>query len=616
MDNYKKPNDNEKDKIREKYKGIDQSKINIIPAVPLVADLDSPKNAAVYVRVSTDDINQTTSYELQRNHYTDFINRHENWNLVKIYADEGISGTSLNHRNEFVQMMEDCKSGGIDLIITKSVSRFARNTIDCLKCVRELKELPKPVGVLFETEGIYTLDIKQEIMLTILATFAQEESHVKSDIMNASIDMRFKRGIFLTPTFLGYDVDKNGDLVINQAEAKIVRFIFSMYLAGSTCKQIADILTEYGYKTKKGGTKWSPASILYILQNERNCGDILARKTWTPNYLDHKSKKNVSSKPKYKMNDHHEGIVKRDDYLAVQHLISNAKYGYKGGLPELNVIKNGVLNGFVVIHPKWSAFTAEDYFAASKSVPKTSMDNINLTSVSKGFDLSNYQVTRSQFFEIAKMKCVTFSFEHIIFSSECVRQFQDVSYIEMLIHPAKKLFVVRAGNETSKRAVKWAKVKKSVYYAKFVYCSAYIRTLYEILGWNLLYKYRARGIKKKFKDEILIIFNLDESEIFITQNSKNSQAKILPNDVIPFTKGPKKDIMAYPNHWGNAFGNDYYNQAQAEELKILNAKCIWENDAEEIPYIGSEGLNVTSREEIMNNIADITKNEFKECNNG
>ena len=149
-----------KAKIRERYKGIDPNELDVIPAIK-PADFYSDKSnkrVAVYARVSTDDPNQTSSYELQKNHYTDVVSRHEGWELSQIYADEGISGTSLQHRDSFVRMIQDCKTGKIDLIITKSVSRFARNVLDCIGYVRELAKLQPPIGVFFETENIYTLN--------------------------------------------------------------------------------------------------------------------------------------------------------------------------------------------------------------------------------------------------------------------------------------------------------------------------------------------------------------------------------------------------------------------------------------------------------------------------
>lgn len=249
-------------------------------------------------------------------------------------------------------MIADCKAGHIDLIVTKSVSRFARNILDCIGYVRELKAMQPPIGIFFETENIYTLNENSEMSLSFIATLAQEESHTKSEIMNASIEMRFKRGIFLTPPLLGYDQDEDGNLVINEEEAKTIQLVFFMYLYGYGCQHIADTLTKLGRRTKKGNTTWTSSSILQILQNERHCGDILARKTWTPSYLDHKSKKNRKDKNQYRQKNHHEAIISRDDFIAVQRLISNAKYGNKGILPELHVIADGALKGYVSVNPR------------------------------------------------------------------------------------------------------------------------------------------------------------------------------------------------------------------------------------------------------------------------
>ena len=338
-----------KAKIRERYKGVDPDQLEIIPARRQtdVFDDEIYKRVAVYARVSTDDPRQTSSYELQKNYYTDMVSRHSNWDLVDIYADEGISGTSLKKRDSFNRMIADWKAGKIDLIVTKSVSRFARNIVDCISIVRMLSAMTPPVEVFFETEHINTLNDKTEMSLAFTATLAQEESHTKSTIMNASIEMRFSHGIFLTPPLLGYDRDEEGNLVINEDEAQTVRLIFFMYLYGYTCTQIAATLTQLGRTTKKGNTNWSAASILGVLKNERHCGDLVSRKTYTPSYLDHKSRKNRGERTQVRSRDHHEAIISRDDFIAVQRLISNAKYGNKGILPQLNVMKEGALRGFV-----------------------------------------------------------------------------------------------------------------------------------------------------------------------------------------------------------------------------------------------------------------------------
>ena len=166
-----------KERIRQRYRGVDPNELEVIPALPKdnIFEETKTRRVAVYARVSTGDPRQTSSYELQKNHYLDVVNRNPSWSLVDIYADEGISGTSLAHREEFKRMIEDCKRAKIDLIVTKSVSRFARNVIDCIGYVRELKALNPPIGVLFETEGIFTLDGRSDMQLAFMATTAQEE---------------------------------------------------------------------------------------------------------------------------------------------------------------------------------------------------------------------------------------------------------------------------------------------------------------------------------------------------------------------------------------------------------------------------------------------------------
>lgn len=170
------------------------------------------------------------------------------------------------------QLIEDCKAGKIDLILTKSIARFARNIVDCLSVIETLKNLDPPVGVKFEADNLYTLDSNGRMILTILASVAEEESHSKSIIMNWSIDRRFSRGLFLTPALLGYDQDEDGNLVVNQDEAQTVKVIYYLYLNGFSLKDIAELLTDYKRKTKQGNTEWNPGTIAGIIANERIVG--------------------------------------------------------------------------------------------------------------------------------------------------------------------------------------------------------------------------------------------------------------------------------------------------------------------------------------------------------
>ena len=606
--------ENQKAKIRERYKGKLLDDVEIIPALPQpkLYDDNRVKRVAAYARVSTIDINQTTSYELQKNHYTDLIQKHEGWVFVDIYADEGISGTSLNHRDAFVKMIEDCKQGKIDLIVTKSVSRFARNTLDCLEYVRELKNLPNPVGIFFETENIYTLDSRSEMALSFIATMAQEESHIKSDIMNASIEMRFSRGILLTPVLLGYDKDENGRLVINEVEAKTVKLIFFLYLYGNTCQQIANILTEYGRKTKKGNTKWTAGTVLQVLQNERHCGDVLTRKTWTPNYLDHKSKKNRQNLEQRRWKNQHDAIISRADFMAVQELIRNAKYGNKGFLPELRVVDEGILKGYVSVNPRWAAFLAKDYIEASSSIldiQENKNEEVKIEVQGGDFDLRKYQVARSQFFDRSNIVSMTFSINNIIFSTECIKKMPKNQFVEMLINPCKKMFAVRQCNKDECRnAVQWSKRKGDLFLTRVISGAAFIPTIYEIMNWNVDHKYRLRGEVHTNGNEVLITFNMTETEIFISNDHGKHK---LPERMKPFTNGPKKDIMAFPSDWASTFGNSYYRQAQAKELAMLSAKKDLKISEEGIAYNSSDINDVTSQEELCENIQNI-KNEMQQ----
>ena len=606
--------ENQKAKIRERYKGKLLDDVEIIPALPQpkLYDDNRVKRVAAYARVSTIDINQTTSYELQKNHYTDLIQKHEGWVFVDIYADEGISGTSLNHRDAFVRMIEDCKQGKIDLIVTKSVSRFARNTLDCLEYVRELKNLPNPVGIFFETENIYTLDSRSEMALSFIATMAQEESHIKSDIMNASIEMRFSRGILLTPVLLGYDKDENGRLVINEVEAKTVKLIFFLYLYGNTCQQIANILTEYGRKTKKGNTKWTAGTVLQVLQNERHCGDVLTRKTWTPNYLDHKSKKNRQNLEQRRWKNQHDAIISRADFMAVQELIRNAKYGNKGFLPELRVVDEGILKGYVSVNPRWAAFLAKDYIEASSSIldiQENKNEEVKIEVQGGDFDLRKYQVARSQFFDRSNIVSMTFSINNIIFSTECIKKMPKNQFVEMLINPCKKMFAVRqCKKDECRNAVQWSKRKGDLFLTRVISGAAFIPTIYEIMNWNVNHKYRLRGEVHTNGNEVLITFNMTETEIFISNDHGKHK---LPERMKPFTNGPKKDIMAFPSDWASTFGNSYYRQAQAKELATLSAKKDLKISEEGIAYNSSDINDVTSQEELCENIQNI-KNEMQQ----
>ncbi|MGW8440285.1 recombinase family protein [Paenibacillus sp. S33] len=276
------------------------------------------KKVAAYCRVSTDSEEQKESYTNQVNHYTKYIQNNLEWELADIYADEGITGTSTKNRTHFNRMIQDARNGKLDLILVKSISRFARNTLDLLKYVRELKSLG--VAVFFERENINTLDTTGEVLLTILSSLAQDESRNISENSRWGILRGFQNGkVFCNTTrFLGYDKDEHGELVINEPEAEIVRRIYEEYLDGKSYQAIARGLMRDHIKTVTGGDTWWDSSITLILTNEKYYGALLQQKTVTVDFLTHKRIKNKGQEQQYFIEDNHEPIVSKEIFEAVQ----------------------------------------------------------------------------------------------------------------------------------------------------------------------------------------------------------------------------------------------------------------------------------------------------------
>ena len=297
--------------------------ITVIPARRRVGNTvnkeEKPKlKVAAYCRVSTDSDEQATSYEAQVEHYTNFIQKNDEWEFAGIFADDGISGTNTKKREEFNRMIEECMAGHIDMIITKSISRFARNTLDCLKYIRQLKE--KNIPVFFEKENINTMDSKGEVLLTIMASLAQQESESLSKNVKLGLQFRYQNGEVQVNhnRFMGYTKDDKGHLVIEPEEAEIVKRIYLEYLQGASLKQIGEGLQEDGILTAAGKAKWRPETIKKILSNEKYIGDALLQKTYTVDVLTKKRVKNNGIVPQYYVENSHDPIIPRDLYMQVQ----------------------------------------------------------------------------------------------------------------------------------------------------------------------------------------------------------------------------------------------------------------------------------------------------------
>lgn len=282
------------------------------------------KRVCAYGRVSTDDEEQITSYNSQIKYYTEKIKSNPDWEFVGIYADEGISGTQVKNRTEFQRMIDDALNGKIDIIMTKSISRFARNVVDTLKTIRELRD--KKVDVYFEKENIHTIDLDSEMFLTLYSAFAQAESESTSQNVKLGLKAMMKRGEYVgSPDCYGYDWNKETkQLEINEEQAEVVRMIFNWYIEGLGCRRIANKLEEMNIPSYTGA-RWSTSSISNMIHQEKYVGDLLQNKSYTVSPITHKCVRNKGEREKYYVKDHHTPIISREVWDKVQE-ISKKRY--------------------------------------------------------------------------------------------------------------------------------------------------------------------------------------------------------------------------------------------------------------------------------------------------
>ena len=292
--------------------------VTVIPATRQAATADKDKyhqlRVAAYCRVSTAQEEQQNSYQVQIDYYTEYINKNKDWTLAGIFADEGISGTQTKKRTEFNRMIRLCKKKKIDLVLCKSISRFARNTVDCLQYVRQLKELG--IGVIFEKENINTMTMTSEFMISLYGSFAQAESESISKNVSWGVEKGFRDGRvrYNYKSWLGYRKGDDGKPEIIQEEAEIVREIFTMFLDGMSIESIGKALESRKIHTKLGSKSWSKSVIKSILENEKYAGDALLQKTYTIDCISHKAVKNNGERAKYLVTDAHVPIIDRDTF--------------------------------------------------------------------------------------------------------------------------------------------------------------------------------------------------------------------------------------------------------------------------------------------------------------
>lgn len=583
MEERNKSRDERRELVRQKIQNgnVEERQRVVFPAAERNSKADGSmiKRVAAYCRVSTDDPAQTTSYELQKKYYEEEISSKPGWVFAGIYADEGISGTSLKNRDEFNRMIADCYSGKIDIILTKSVSRFARNVVDCLSVVRKLAQLNPPVGVKFETEAFDSLDATSELLLTVLAASAQEESKTKSNSMNWSLEHRFDNGNYLTPVLLGYDHDNDGNLIVNKEEAYTIRLMFCTYLAGFTLTELAELLMELGRPTKIGNHKWSASTVYQILTNERYCGNILTWKKFTYDFWEHKSRKNRADRKQVLDIDHHEAIVSHEIFDAVQAKLQMDKY-IKGRhpFPTLDVVDMGALTGFVSVNRNCRGFTGDDYKEASESVYADNDQNdrsntASETGLSPTFGLDGYEIARTQFFSSAEKPIMTISRDKIYFNTMCLKKFEDVEHVELLINTVEKCIAIRPCDKDSPNAIRWGRRKEDKWITIKKSIAGFAKPLMTITGWDPQNRYRLCGQYLSDGESQVLLFDLTEPEIIrLVRREEESEDKSsiadvniydpaevdTESDAVPEDDSETVVVVGeetiYPNEWKDTFG--------------------------------------------------------------
>ena len=562
-----------KDKIRAKYeKKSDGAAIRIPPKAKYDRRKleDKKLRVAAYCRVSTDSDDQYTSFEAQKQHYLESIEKHVNWELISIYADEGISGTSTKRRVAFNQMIVDAKDGKFDMIITKTVSRFTRNVVDGLTAARELLHLDPPVGILFEEDKFNTLMPNCEFILTIMLSLAQGESAKKSESMITSYEWRYNRDDYFCPTrfLLGYDTDGDGNMIIEPDGAKTIQAIYTMYLAGTSASEIARTLTRLGRPTGKDNPVWSGGSVMNIIRNEKYCGDIFGQKTYVVDFLEHKRAKNEGQKWIHYMADHHEGIVTRDEYVRAL-LMSKANRNSRHFNPgyEMRVVREGLLHGFIPINCAFGGYDAGHYLAASRSVePAWRRKAVEIVNI------EGCEIAREEEFWNAKSPAVTLSAKSFGFNKECLTLLPNTEYVEILIHPSERIVAIRNTSRDNKNAVPWS--------AGNVSSAAFMPILYDLCSWYPNWKYRVRAVCLSKKHDQIIMLDLKETETIVYEGVSSEGGYI--------DKRVRRRFL--PSSWRDSFGSSLPDSFTSCRRHLAASLTKWETNAVALPVDGFENL--------------------------
>lgn len=584
---------------------------------PTIRD-DDHKRVAVYARVSTKSKEQVSSIENQTKYYTEKIARTPNWELAEIYSDEGKSGTSKKWRTNFKRMLEDAAKKKMDLIVCASVSRFARNISDLIEEVRKLRTTnpSNPVGVYFETEDLYTLDPNINERLQMQGMFAEWESGNKSRRMILSYDQRICTGQFPLSDLLGLRHTIEGGFIIQEDEAKTVRYVFIATLCGHTAEEIAEVLTEKERPTLRGRTEWTPQMVKAIMENERRWGDLEVRKRVVIDYKEKVTAKNDGIREGAYIPHYHEGIV-TPEIARAAHMMRASRYKF-GSVPDVYVIDQGALKGFVSISPTWSGIDNQAFQDIARQVYEeeefeqlqreanilSGKEHSNVISMS----LNDYRVAPGVMFMSRSDPQLTFGKRSLKLNGVCRERLGQQKYVEFLYHPVLEVIAVRSSDATNPNAVAWDESKGSA----LQLCSgAFSGAIYDKLDWMKKYKFRFRGVTRVRNGEKIIFFFLDEPQILVGKDKKrldaadttDGTAKFIPYKESGTDGSAVASGVAYPENWREHFGISYeIKQKRDSVIDGLSAADIRNRGTMVInPFIGV----IPSRAELEDELEDL-----------
>ena len=599
---------------------------------------------AAYCRVSTDSKEQETSFDSQVTYYTELINKNPDWELVDIYADPAISGTSRKNRKRFNEMLYHCLKGEIDMVITKSMSRFARNQLDSLAVIRMLNGLYPPVRVLFEDDHINSDDLSSEIIIIITSMLAEQESVKKSTSVKWGFERRKEQGHYLVPTqnLLGLDnteaINKDDrEIFIVEDEADTVRVIFGMLLIGYTISEIAYTLTLAGAKTGKGNTFWNTGSVLGILKNERYAGDVRTNKTYRENVFHKQVLKNDGKKPYIYETDHHPAIVSHEVFEMAQKLIASHRYGYDAFVNctySLTVIDEGLLKGFIPINIHWAGSGLNEYLALASTVEQT---KDLLKQSHRILYFPGCEVLRRQDIGHARSMAMKITPSSIGINNACGEIIAS-DYIEILFNPVEKLIAIRPSKKELPGALRWKKEKDGKEVTVSIGCTAFMTIVYQLMKWPKLWNTSILAVPYQRDGEGILIFDLTQPEInalpyekpkpkkksestdvfysieaMIAQqlellhNRQDGEVVLEEEEESEEMPSPKREKI-YPSEWADSFGPDSIIAAVSNRRLQFETLKEWNVMAEGVRVAEFDHAVKISGEDIEARIAKIRQN--------